>query len=342
MRLIEYERLASPQPLARYLPSWTWVNSPRFQRGMELVLALTVGAAVGVLIAVGLAGIVFGLIAAVAFVGLGLRRPEYAILVMIGITSGIVDPEALPWLTMGPMTLHITDLLLFFLLGLIFLRATAQHDFKLMRTPLSWPLILFIIAIAISVVNAVMFRGVAPNDVLRLARVFVYWLVFFGVVHLIRDEAALRRLLNGIWILAAILFLGTLAPNALESLHLLPVRTTGIAEVSDTVLQGEEVRLYTYGERMFFMLIPVLASLIAIDKRRRVWAVLLLVAMFIWLFRSFQRNYLLTTMLNLGLLFMLVPSCKPCALSSAWGPLLVGVALLVGVLLAQPDQIGFR
>src|SRR5690606_28993186 len=120
--------------------------------------------------------------------------------------------------------------------------------------------ILFIIAIAISVVNAVMFRGVAPNDVLRLARVFVYWLVFFGVVHLIRDEAALRRLLNGIWILAAILFLGTLAPNALESLHLLPVRTTGIAEVSDTVLQGEEVRLYTYGERMFFMLIPVLAS----------------------------------------------------------------------------------
>jgi O-antigen ligase len=313
---------------------------PRFRQGRELLLALGMGGVIGLIIAVGYAGIAFALLAGIAFLWVGLRWPEMAILTVIGINSGIVDTEAIPWLSMGPITLHISDLLLIFLLALIFLRAMSQPGFRLYGSPLAIPLLLFFLALVISVGNAVVFQGVGANDALRLARFVTYWLIFFPVIELVRDEKTLRNLIKGLWILAAILFVGTLFPNVLDSVHLLPVRTTGISEIVTETAQNENIRLYTYGERMFFVLIPTAAALIALSKRRQFWTGLMLAALLFWLFRSFQRNYLLAILLSLGLLIMVIRPPDALRFGRRVLPmLLLVVALIFVVLMVQPGQI---
>lgn len=339
MRLPESDSLAKQSLLFQSLTEQQGAG-PRLRQAKELLLALAAGGIIGLIIAVGYASIAFVLLGAVVFLWVGLRWPELAIITVIGINSGLVDTEWLPWLSLGPVTFHISDLLLVFMLALIFLRAMSQPGFRLYGSPLAVPLLLFILALVISVGNAVLFQGVAPNDALRLARFVTYWLMFFPVLELVRDEKTLRRLIKGLWIVAAILFIGTLFPNVLEPLHLLPVRTTGISEMSAGVAQNEEIRLYTYGERLFFVLIPTAASLLAVTKRRQLFISIMLAALFYWLFRSYQRNYLLAILLSLGLLILLIPSSGAMRFARRVAPmLLLLVVVIFALLMVQPEQI---
>lgn len=339
MRLSESDSLAKQSLLFQSLTEQQGAG-PRLRQAKELLLALAAGGIIGLIIAVGYASIAFVLLGAVVFLWVGLRWPELAIITVIGINSGLVDTESLPWLSLGPVTFHISDLLLVFMLALIFLRAMSQPGFRLYGSPLAVPLLLFILALVISVGNAALFQGVAPNDVLRLARFITYWLMFFPVLELVRDEKTLRRLIKGLWIVAAILFIGTLFPNALDQVHLLPVRTTGISEVVTGTAQSENIRLYTYGERLFFVLIPVAASLLALGKRRQLFISIMLAALFYWLFRSFQRNYLLAILLSLGLLMLLIPSSGAMRFARRVAPmLLLLVVVIFALLMVQPDQI---
>ncbi|WP_119069592.1 O-antigen ligase family protein [Aggregatilinea lenta] len=339
MRLPQSPSLTKP---ALLVPSLTdrQEAGPRLRQARELLIALATGGLVGLLAALGFGAIALALVGVVIFLWVGFRWPEVAILTVIGINSGLVDTEAIPWIPLGPITLHISDLLLIFLLALIFLRGMSQPGFRLYGSPLVLPLLLFMLALVISVGNAVLFQGVGANDALRLARFIAYWMVFFPVIELVRDEKTLRRLIKGLWILAAILFAGTLFPNVLDSIHVLPVRETGISEAATTTLQSENIRLYTYGERMFFVLIPTAAAVLAISKRRQFWIGLMLAALFLWLFRSFQRNYLLAILMSLGLLLLLIPPKGAARLSRRVAPmLLLLVAVVVISVMVQPGQI---
>jgi hypothetical protein len=85
-----------------------------------------------------------GLVGGLAFVLLTMRWPEFGILCYVALLSGLVSLDSLPALKIGPISLQITDFILFLLLALVFFRATAQPGFTLFSSPLLLPMLLFI------------------------------------------------------------------------------------------------------------------------------------------------------------------------------------------------------
>ena len=192
---------------------------------------------------------------------------------------------------LGPVSLQISDVMLLFLLGLVFLRATTQPGFMLFGSPLMLPLLLFIGAFLLSAVNAILIQGVDTNIVLRTVRVLVLWIVFIPTLQLVRDEQALRRLLIGLLVLTGVLLIGVLFPNRLSPflyVEEVDLSTGGRGYSGFT-------RLYYAGDMILYAMIPVtVASLAMIKKGNQLWRIGLLGLLLFWAFRTVFRQYWLT------------------------------------------------
>jgi hypothetical protein len=71
------------------------------------------------------------------------KRPEIGLLGILIATASIVFEERLPLLSAGGISLHIPDLLLLGSLGLIAVRWLFAPEFRIVRTPLDRPLLIF-------------------------------------------------------------------------------------------------------------------------------------------------------------------------------------------------------
>lgn len=126
-------------------------------------------------------------------------RPEVGLLAIVVITSGLINPARLPLLDVGPISFHIPDLILLYLLTLVLAKALVAPGFELVRTRLDVPLIWFYCAILLSAVLAITWFSVDMNFVLRRLRPVSYWLAFFAVTNLVRTRSQLLRLVRWIF-----------------------------------------------------------------------------------------------------------------------------------------------
>ena len=158
-----------------------------------------------------------------------LKRPEFGLLGILIATSSIVFEEQLPLILIGSISLHMPDILLLSLLGLIVLRWLVNSDFKIVRTPLDRPLLIFYGVTLLSTFIAIFQSSVDVVDARRAIRVLSYYLIFFIVTNLVRELRQLNFLLNSLFLLATVVaaamivqfFLGhtvQLLPGYVESL----------------------------------------------------------------------------------------------------------------------------
>jgi O-antigen ligase len=179
--------------------------------------------------------LILGIIGAVLFLYAILKRPELALLGILLATSSIVFEDQLPMLSAGGISLHIPDLLLLGSLGLIVIRWLVEPKFKIVRTPLDWPLLIFYGLTLASTFIAISHSSTEIEPARRAIRVLSYYLTFFTVTHLVRERRQLNFLLNSFFLLASFVaaimvaqyVLGstvTLLPGRVESLN-----TQGVA-----------------------------------------------------------------------------------------------------------------
>jgi|GEM_PF-5800586 len=324
---------------------WRWQASPALRWATGVALALLVGAVVGAFIV--LATTLFNkpklllmLVAAPVGAYLLLRWPEIVILLLIGITNGLVDSSYLPVIELGPMSLHMPDIILTALLALVFLRATTRRDFKLYGSAISLPLALFFGAVVISMLNGILVFGVGPNPAIRVARNLYQWLIFFPVIFLVRDEQALRRLITGLWVLSVFMSIGVAAPQLFKPLHLLPVNDVALDTAGQTYT--DVTRLFFIGERLLYMMIPATVGVLATRKQgRQIPLLIVLGGAVFWLFRSYQRNYWGTAALGILLLLVLISGPERLRLFKRMLPIMIIGLIGVGVLFAvQPGEVG--
>jgi O-antigen ligase len=163
--------------------------------------------------------LVLGGLAAVFLVLAVVKRPEIALLGLIIGTSTIVPEESLPViLSVGPGRLFITDFLLLMPLGLIILRWLVEPDFKIVRTPLDLPILAFygvaLLSTLIALIRSLPLSATI-NTILQtppprisfaipVVRAVSYYLTFFVVTNLVREERQLSLLLRGLFLLAVI------------------------------------------------------------------------------------------------------------------------------------------
>jgi hypothetical protein len=164
--------------------------------------------------------------------------PEIALLVILFFTSTIIDlsnVSAIPSIPIGIGHLIISDILLFALFGIILLRVLVNSVSYLIHTPLDLPLLAFygtaILATVIGIINS---RSTF-NQSLDEIRTVSFFLTFFIVTNLVRKEKQLRRLYDGIILLAIFAAIAMIAQYLLgNGIQILPgrVETLNTAGVS--------------------------------------------------------------------------------------------------------------
>lgn len=282
------------------------------------------------------AKLIIGFIGGSAFVLLTLRWPEFSILFFVALLSGLISLTWLPILHLGPVSLNISDMILFLLLGLLFLRVTTQPGFKLFGSPLILPLFLFIGAFLLSAANGILFAGVGFNEVFRTVRVLILWIAFIPALQLVRDEAALKRLLMGLLIFTGLLLIGVLFPNKLEPFLYMEVREAG----TGAEMYSDFNRVYFAGDMVLYAMIPVtVASLAIIKEGKQFWRIGLLSLLLFWAFRTFFRQYWLTLFIVCLLLLVFLSAEERIRLLKRATPVLaLGVLLLIVLFAVQPAR----
>jgi len=180
--------------------------------------------------------LLFGILAAALLIYYTtLKRPEFVLLGILVLTSTIINFYSIPPLPIGIGRLIITDIALLIPLGIIFLRVMIEKGFKFIHTPLDLPLLCFYgIAILFTVI-AIFQSSITFNQSLGEMRILSFYLTFFIITNLIRDEQRLRRLLNGIMLLSTLVALAMIAQYLLgEAIRILPgrVETLGTAGIT--------------------------------------------------------------------------------------------------------------
>lgn len=157
------------------------------------------------------------------------KRPELALLGILIATSSIVFEEQLPQISLGVISLHVPDLFLFSLFGLILFRWLTEQEFKLVHTPLDRPLLIFIGVTLLSTAFAVIHSSVEIETARRAIRIMSYYLAFFVVTNLVRDRRRLDSLLNGFFFLATVVSAAMVAQYLIgSSTPLLPGRVEAL------------------------------------------------------------------------------------------------------------------
>ena len=191
----------------------------------QLILVCGLGLLLGIasirlptyLLLIGIAGIIYVVVAWL--------RPEIAVLGILVMTSTIFDMNLLPSISIGIGHILIPDILLFVLFGIILLRGMVESKSYFIHTVLDFPLFAFYVTAIFSTVIAIFNSSITFNQSLGEVRIINFFLTFFIVTNLLRNEKQLHRLFNGIIFLAIIVALAMIAQYILgPSVPILPGR----------------------------------------------------------------------------------------------------------------------
>jgi hypothetical protein len=210
--------------------------------------------------------IVFGTLVTILFLLATFKRSELALLGILITTSSIVFEDQLPMLSAG-ISLHIPDILLLGTLTLIFVRRFVELDFKLVRTPLDWPLFIFFGITLLSTFIALYNSSVDPIQARRWIRILFYYLTFFIVTNLVRDRRQLYFLLNGLFLLASVVAAAMALQFMLgNSVTIIP----GRVEILDTQgkVYAEVTRILPPGYSIVLVSFVTLLCTMVLDKSR--------------------------------------------------------------------------
>ena len=259
--------------------------------------------------------LVFGILAAALFTYATLKRPEIALVGILIATSSIVFEEELPLVFLGGVSFHIPDILLLGLLGLIAVRWLVKPEFKIVRTPLDRPLLIFYGVTLLSTFIAIFQSSVDVVDARRAIRVLSYYLTFFVVTNLVREFRQLNFLINSLFLLATIVaaamimqfFLGhtvQLLPGYVSSLW---TEGVGYQDITRIVPPGLSIVLVSFGALLCILVLEKIGSLkwlkflqcgllgiaILFTFLRSYWATLIIVLILLgYVFRGYDRRSL--------------------------------------------------
>lgn len=193
------------------------------------------------------------------------KRPEIALLGILIATSSIVFEEQLPLLPVGNYSLHIPDILLLGSIGLFAVRWLVIPEFRIVRTPLDWPLLIFYGVTLFTTVIGILQSSVEVKDALRETRVLSYYLTFFIVTNLVRNRRQLNFMLNGLFILATIVAAAMVVQFLLgNSTQFIPGHIDSL--VTQEVGYGDIIRIVPPGWTIVLVAFVTVSCILCIEK----------------------------------------------------------------------------
>lgn len=264
------------------------------------------------------------------------RRPEYLILTIVVLISSIIFDNSLPYVAIGIGSLQVSDLLLLTLVGVIAWRLLAAGS-TFATTTLDGPLLLFLVAVTVAAGSARFRYGLDYNHVMRLVRVFSYYLLFFAVTNLISGKTQVMTLVRGLFLIAAAVATVMLVQAAIgEGVQLMP----GRIEAARTFgAEYEATRILPPGQTLLVVLTITAIALVTVGTRKPVFASVYFYASLLLgagVVLTYNRNYWVALILVTGLLLTLLPGNLRPRLCS----LLLAIVLFAGLAMAIGSSHG--
>lgn len=196
-----------------------------------------------------------------------LRKPEYAILALVTLTSTFLDTSSNPGFSIAIGTIYLTDILVFLGILMIIVRAIIEPEFKIIHTPIDIPIILFIVFAYLSTFIAIMQSSLILQEVLHEMRIVANYLVFFMVTNLIRNDNQMKNLLRGLVILGGVVAGGTIIQYGLgESIQILPGRVETLN--TEGVTFASVTRIIPPGYSLMFVVFVALSVTLIFGRFR--------------------------------------------------------------------------
>lgn len=175
-----------------------------------VLLGLAAGAMLAILTPPIMAAAVLGLAAGITL----LANPYYSLLAIVAVIT-LLPFGAIP-VSIGLVPTFLDAALLAFFLGWIGM-IVANREERIPSTPLHWPLLVFM---GLACTSFILSQGLTQSEVRYFAEMLLALALFFGVVHVVRQEWQVKML---VW---ALILGGTLAAGIGVVLYYLPRDTT--------------------------------------------------------------------------------------------------------------------
>ncbi len=157
-----------------------------------------------------------------------LQRPEVALVGILIITASIVFEDQLPTIYVG-VSLHIPDIFLLASFAILLVRWMIEPGFKIVKTPLDRPLLVFYGLTLLSTFIAVTQSTVEVEPARRAMRILSYYLTFFIVTNLVKERRQIDFLLRSIFFLATVVAVAMVLQYVLGTANpLLPGRVEAL------------------------------------------------------------------------------------------------------------------
>jgi O-antigen ligase len=268
-----------------------------------------------------------------------IKRPELALLGILIATSSIVFEEQLPLVSVGGASLHIPDLLLLSQLALIVFRCLMDPKFKIVRTPLDLPLLIFL---GITLLSTFVMNNQSSADITaarREVRVMFYYLTFFVVTNRVRERRQLRLLLNGLFLLATIVAAAMSGQFILgSSISLLPGRVEKL--VTQNSIFNDITRIIPPGWSIILVSFVSILCILVIEKAKPLsWLkIIQFVLLGIAIIFTFLRSYWAAIIIVLFLLSYIIKGHERRKLIKGSLIAIFSAAILLVIILSDPGS----
>lgn len=251
------------------------------------------------------ASYILGVSAAVLFIVAAISKSVVSILAFVVILSSIIFEEALPILSMGIGSFHLTDIFLLSLIFLIFFVFITDKYFTFVVTPLDKPLLLFYSAAVISVFISLQYFNTDFNMVMRSFRYVTYYLIFFLVTNMVREKKQIKFLTQGLLGIAFAVSITMFIQAILgRQVQLMPgrVETARVLGISYSA-----TRILPPGQTLIFIIFLVSICLIVFSKKpilKSVYFYLVLI-LGVAILLTYNRSYWVSIFFALSVLMLL-------------------------------------
>lgn len=282
----------------------SWKRVGFLSHSTQLLIAGITGAILGLLFYLMPPQYVALTVGVFALAVMAIRRPEYALMAILIMTSTVFPDTVFPLVNIGVGNLYITDLIIVALLVLIFMRWLVDRDFDLRSSPMNFSLIVFIGWSLFTAIRGYMMGQSELGRMIPELRIAIYYGIFFLMINLLREKKSIDFMLNWFFSLATIVaavmivqyVFGTDLPFLAGRVEVLATDQQGVTRITDTVGEGLITAAFMLKTVMLF-----------IDKIRfRKWLDLLQWAVIgVGLIMTFNRTHWLMAVFVFGFSFLL-------------------------------------
>lgn len=307
---------------------------------MEIILAILWGIVLGISFTIVNPLLIAGAIIGLMILPFILRHPEYSLVGMIIAYSTITNVDLLPLIPIGIGSLNIMDLALAGFIGIVVFRRLTERGYVVMIQPVGVAIIIFFGMALISTIIGLLQGTTSLDNVTTELRYIGYYLAYFVMFLLCKDEDRIRFIIISFLLLAFVVAFAMILQFIVgPEVTIIYGRIEEFAQ--EGVTSDEVARIIPSGRYLLYLAFNIVPLLVIFEKKFRIKLIYAIIWGFlsIGILLTFNRNFWVSSALvQFICLFSLDPQ-RRANLTKIWVTALL-ILIMVAILFSlNPNTV---